>query len=169
MSRTTILVDTNVIIEAVRTGCWNALTGGLRVETVEECRDEAVRGDGRQRGYIPVSTEHLSRLAVVHPVSPHARAAFALRYPDALSMDKGERDLYAHAVERTEQGDDVWLLSSADKASVRAAVTLRLEGHLRSLDALIRQLGARPVVPLRRHHEESWLASHRIEYLLMRR
>jgi hypothetical protein len=36
---TVVLVDTNVIIEAIRTRCWNALTGGLRVETVAECRD----------------------------------------------------------------------------------------------------------------------------------
>jgi hypothetical protein len=29
-----VLVDTNVIIEAVRTECWPAITGGLHVETV---------------------------------------------------------------------------------------------------------------------------------------
>ena len=32
-----VLVDTNVIIEAHRTGAWAALVGGYSVETVEEC------------------------------------------------------------------------------------------------------------------------------------
>jgi hypothetical protein len=29
-----VLLDTNVIVEAVRTGTWTALVGGLIVETV---------------------------------------------------------------------------------------------------------------------------------------
>ncbi len=42
--RGTVLVDTNVILEAHRTGTWRALTGGYRVETVEECVTETQTG-----------------------------------------------------------------------------------------------------------------------------
>ena len=36
----TVFVDTNVILECHRVGSWRALTGGYRVETVDECVDE---------------------------------------------------------------------------------------------------------------------------------
>ena len=45
----TVLVDTNVILEAHRTGTWRALTGGYRVETVEECVTETQTGFQRRR------------------------------------------------------------------------------------------------------------------------
>lgn len=66
---TVVLVDTNVMIEAVRTRCWNALTGSLRLETVEECRDEAGRGSYGRSGYVAVSQGDLGRLSAVHPVT----------------------------------------------------------------------------------------------------
>jgi hypothetical protein len=37
--------DTNAIIEAVRTAVWNPISGGLRIETVEEVRQECLQGD----------------------------------------------------------------------------------------------------------------------------
>lgn len=55
---TVVLVDTNVVMEAVRTHCWNAMAGGLWVETVEECREEALRGD---RGHPPLLQQHTER------------------------------------------------------------------------------------------------------------
>lgn len=51
-----ILVDTNVIIEAVRTGCWAALTGQLRVETVVACRAPRPRAQPRAVNDAPHST-----------------------------------------------------------------------------------------------------------------
>jgi hypothetical protein len=38
------LVDTNVVIESHRVAAWRALTGGYRVETVEECVAETQIG-----------------------------------------------------------------------------------------------------------------------------
>lgn len=40
-----VLVDTMIVIEAVDTGCWNAITGQLRVATSMECAAELRRGD----------------------------------------------------------------------------------------------------------------------------
>lgn len=36
-----VLVDTNAVIEAVRTACWAAPAHHFRLETVEQCRTEA--------------------------------------------------------------------------------------------------------------------------------
>lgn len=163
-NRTPILVDTNVIIEAVRTGCWNALTGGAVIETVEECRDEALRGNDSRRGYIPVTAQHLTRISRIHAVAPLARATLADRYPAALSMDKGERDLFAHALERTEAGDSVWLLSSPDRASIKAALALAYGEQLRSLGGMMKKLGGAPAKPVLPNHEERWLQACLTEY-----
>ena len=89
---TVVLVDTNVVMEAVRTRCWNAVTGGLWVETVEECRDEALRGDRGRPGYLPVSEQDLARMRKVHPVSALERATFGMAYQEARNMDRGERE-----------------------------------------------------------------------------
>lgn len=165
---TVVLVDTNVVIEAIRTRCWNAVTGGLRVETVAECRDEARRGDRHRPGYVAVADEDLGRLATVHPVDDLERAMFGLGYPEAQNMDAGERDLFAHAYGRAARGDDVWILCSPDKASVRAAVALGWHDRLVSLGGLVSAVGARPGVPLAEHFGERWLSDFRTACLLGR-
>ena len=47
--RGTVPVDTDVILEAHRTGTWRALTGGYAVETVEDCVTETQTGFQRRR------------------------------------------------------------------------------------------------------------------------
>jgi hypothetical protein len=165
---TVVLVDTNVVIEAIRTKCWNAVTGGLRVETVAECRDEARRGDRHRTGYVAVTDEDLDRLAAVHRVDDLQRAMFGLGYPDAQNMDAGERDLFAHAYSRAADGDDVWILCSADKAAVRAAVALGWQDRLQSLGGVVAAVGARVSTPLADHFGERWLSDFRTACLLGR-
>lgn len=166
--KTTVLVDTNVIIEAVRTCTWNALTGAVRVETVQECRDEARRGDATRPSYVPVSDADLSRLHAVHPISKLDRAEYLLVDPEAASMDRGEQDLFAHAYQRAKAGDDLWVLCSSDKASIRAAIRIAIADQLKSLEAVCAAVGARPKEPLKPHHEELFLSKYRTEYLLDR-
>lgn len=69
-----VLMDTNAIIEAVRTRCWRAISNRFRVETVEECRDEARRGDAMNPAYVAVSENDLALLAAVHAVKNVDRA-----------------------------------------------------------------------------------------------
>ncbi|MFZ2492834.1 MAG: hypothetical protein WA208_15235 [Thermoanaerobaculia bacterium] len=159
----TLLVDTNVIIEAVRTGCWRAITGRFVVETVEECTLEAKRGEADRSGYVVVSDNDISRLALIHIVSEEQRAALVLEYPDASGMDPGERDLFAHARSRA---DETWVILSPDKASVRAAVRLGWPDRIRSLGALIQSTGTRPSQKLKRQFEEAWLVEWRTHFML---
>jgi hypothetical protein len=163
---TVVLVDTNIVLEAVRTKCWNAVSGGLRVETVEECRDEALRGDRGRPGYLPVKPEDLARIRTVYPVTAVERVTFAMAYPDAQNMDAGERDLFAHAYARVSRGDAVWILCSADRACVRAAVELRWHERMFSLASLAAAVGANPNPPLLAQHEERWLSQVRTKHLL---
>lgn len=163
-SSSIVLVDTNVIIEAVRVGCWTAVTGGLRVETVVACEEEArARPLDVPSSYVPVEPSDLERLAVIHPVSDLERAGLRLAYPDAHGMDRGEHDLMAHLHSADPERR---LLCSPDKASVRAAVHLGLADHLCSLDELVEHVGARAPKRLRRQFRRDWLRSFRTKVLL---
>ena len=81
-----------IVIEAVDTGCWNAITGQLSIATSTECAEELRRGEVSRTGYVPVTERDILR-ATVLDVSDEARVEFALRYPDAHRLDAGERDL----------------------------------------------------------------------------
>lgn len=166
LAKTVVLVDTNAIIEAVRTRTWNGLTGGMLIETVEECRDEAGRGDSTKPSYVVVSAADLGRMHRVHAVTPTHRADYLLTDTDAAGMDPGEQDLFAHALQRVKSGDVVWVLCSPDKASIRAAVRLHWADQLRSLEALAAAVGARPKAPFKPHFQELFLSKYRTEYLL---
>ncbi len=47
-----VFFDTNVIIEAFRVDCWNAICGTFVVETVEKCVEETLSGNPSDPGYV---------------------------------------------------------------------------------------------------------------------
>ena len=157
-----LLFDTNAIIEAVRVGCWNAITGGAAVFTVSACCAEALAGDSTA-GYVPVTKGDLGRLSAEYTVSDEERATFYLRYEDGDGMDEGERDLFAHALGR----DTMDLrICSPDRASVRAALELGWGDKLISLDEAIGLVGCKPRIRLESHFKTHWLAACRTQILL---
>ena len=149
-----ILVDTNVILECHRTGGWNALTGGYRIETVETCVAETQTGFQRRRPEQQISADALSRLADVAVVTDADRANAAVQDSHFAVLDPGERDLWAHALTRT----DAWALCGPDKASLRLGVRLGLRDRLVSLEELQTDIGYRPKTPLRDNYTVRWLA-----------
>jgi len=154
-----LLVDTNVLIEAVRTGCWRPITGQLALETVEACRREAVAGsESSIRGYVRVSEDDLARLRTVHRVDAVMRASFKLAYEDADALDVGEHDLFALAHANAE---DEWALISPDKAAIRAAMALGIGDGMVSLEDLVGRVGARPKPALKTQFTSQWLVSFR--------
>lgn len=163
MARAPYLFDTNAVIEAVRTGVWNAITGALRVETVEECREECLRGDELSDGYIQVGRAELDRMTRVHAVSQAERAKVLLmERSDALHP--GERDLFAFIV--SHPPGPVWWLCSPDQGCIRFAVAHGLSDRLISLQRVADEVGARSAKPLRRQFTERWLSGKRTGALL---
>ena len=150
-----------IVIEAVRTVCWNAITGRRQVVTVDTCADELRQGDSSMAAYVPVSEEQLAR-ATVEPLSPFARTAFRLRYPSADGMDAGERDLLALASTRL----DEFQICSCDKAAVRAAHALGWIDRVVSLEGLAQTVRARPNPALRNQFSESRLSEWRTKLQL---
>lgn len=148
-----VLVDTNVILEAYRTGSWRALTGGYSIETVEDCVTETQTGfQGRRPEQRIDARELRASLAAVHTVEFHERAELASRIPD-ITLDRGEASLWAHALNRP----DAWLLCGPDKASIRCGIQLGLHDRFVSLERLLYDVGYRPRPALRRAYTRRWL------------
>lgn len=156
-----LLVDTNIIIEAFRTRCWNALASHFAVETVEKCYEEALTGDPLRPGYVQVDPAHLRKgLSKRHAVGDLERAQLALTLTNAAALDAGERELFAHALARS----DAWLASCADRAAVNAALALGWEERVVSLERLAHSAGARS--GFKHHFTERWLSEVRTVYKL---
>lgn len=166
LHQTVVLVDNCTIIEAVRTEIWKRLTGSVRVETVEKCREEALAGDTASFGYIEVTQDDLQRISSVHVVSQREVDQYLAHDPDAVDMDEGEQMLFAHAFARLQCGDQLWILTSSDKATIRAAVRINIHDALRSLEELADAADARPRSALDYQHRAKFLQRFRAEYLL---
>jgi hypothetical protein len=81
-SKVRVFVDTNIILEAFRTGCWTAICQHYAIETVEKCIEEARTGDPTDPRRIPVDRDVLvAGLAGRHSVSNRERVDLVLAYP----------------------------------------------------------------------------------------
>jgi hypothetical protein len=160
-----VLVDTNIIIEAVRTGCWNALRAYFSIETVDKCCEEARTGDLRRPGYVVVDDNALRDRLRVHRPTPLELSALDLRESEGRRLDPGERHLWAHAFAR----NDAWLACCCDNAAIRVAVRLGWEDRLKSLEELAHAAGANPAVAkLKEQFHTARLSATRTAALLER-
>jgi hypothetical protein len=150
-----VLVDTNAILECWRVGAWRALTGGYRVETVEDCMTETQTGYQRRRPEQQIEAQALrGSLAAIHAVEDRERVAAVVRDSMFSYLDVGEQSLWAHALSRT----DAWVLCGPDKASLRFGVRLGLRDRLVALEDLLRDAGHRPATALRSAYTSGWHA-----------
>ena len=156
-----VLLDTNVVIEAVRTNRWNAISGGLTLETVKECESEIYSGK-RWQIEVPIPPDLSDGFAAIHDVSESERAALYAAAPRAMSIDAGERDLLAHALARRDPG--MWVLASPDKAAIATAVQAGIQDQLVSLEQILNAVGVG--ADLRFHFTTSWLTAERTKALL---
>ncbi len=147
-----VLVDTTLLIEAHRTGCLAALAVGYRLQTVEECVIETQNG-ATTRAVVQQIDETLlrSQLDAVHAVTDSDRARVAA--VGGPIIDDGERDLWAHALGRT----DTWIVCGPDRASMRFGVRAKQRDRLVALEPLLKGIGHTPKEALREHYRQAWL------------
>ena len=163
--RASVLVDTNTVIEAHRTGSWRALTGGYRVETVEDCVTETQTGYQRRRPEQRIDLVELrQRLAAVHSVEDLQRARLAIAAA-GIALDVGEAALWAHTVSR----NDDWVLCGPDRASLRCGVRLGFRERLVALEGLLDAIGCRPRGDLREAYRTRWHRQRVADLLLAER
>lgn len=156
-------MDTNVVLEAHRTGCWVPLAKYFALHTVTKVVEET------QTGYQNRNPEHWidetvlrRQLTHVEQVTELQRVAFNMAHGHP-ALDPGERDLlvYAETLDAP-----AWLLNSPDMAAVRFAHHLGWIDRLVSLGAMSAHLKARLGRDLRDHYTESWLSRKRTDLLL---
>lgn len=147
-----VLVDTNVLLEGHNIGCWAALAGGFLLETVEECVRETQTGFQRRSPEKQINEQALrGALHAVHEVTDQQRAQVLVK--GGWALDAGERDLWAHALTRT----DTWILCGPDRASMRFGYENGARERLVSLGELLTRLRFTPSAKLRPHFEKYWL------------
>ncbi len=160
-SRQIVYVDTNVVIEAVDTGCWGALLNKFDVRTVAEVRRETRAGNRLIKSYVEVDQAQFDAKVIVAEVTKVQLAEAQLRNPLLNQIDPGERHLLAYVVT---QDKNALLLTTGDRAAVRAACALGLDDRLRSLEELASACGQKPAVA--DWFTKKWLSKVKTEFLL---
>jgi hypothetical protein len=134
--------------------------------------DETQRGDTTRRKYVVVEKEMLlSTLTSVHDITEKNRADFMIRLKalhPKIEMDAGERDLLAHILAHEKPAPDILVLTTSDRAAIRACCTLQWGDCLVSLERLLKDAGSPPksLAQLEGHDREAWLIQVRTGFRL---
>lgn len=160
MPRMRVFVDTNIILEAFRTGCWAAICERFDVETVEKCIEEALTGNPDDPRRIHVDRETLvDGLAARHAVGNRELADLRLNHPGCSGLDDGELHLLAWLHAQGLIGQVLVLVSTADKAAIVATGRLGGLDSLASLEQLAQDAGVSrgQLDSLANHYRSRWL------------
>lgn len=174
-SKPRVFLDTNIIIEAFRIGCWNEICEHCSIETVEKCIEEAMTGDQCDPQRVNIDGNQLnSRISAVYPVSISMRMQFLEKYPNGEGLDDGELYLLAYlsANNLFEDADAMVLLSTADRAAI--VVAADLVGDPNGLDLLVSLeciagrsgVSQRKCRMMKKHYLKEWLNTVKTELLM---
>ena len=155
-----VLIDTNVILEAHRTACWNHLAGFFVLKTVDACVVECETGNQQRGVAVPVDIPLLRASAHIERSTPRQIAELRFRLAGKVSLDPGEESLIAYACRHA----NAWVICSPDKAAVRACFILGFQDRVVALEDLTESSGI--AVDLRRNYTRNWLANFRTDLLL---
>lgn len=159
----TVLVDTNVVLEAHRVGCWIPLANYFQLRTVGMVIEETQTGfQNRSPEQTIRQAELVASLAQVDEISEIQRVDFNLRHGHP-TLDAGERDLLILA---ETLGNNAWLLNSPDMAAVRFAHVQGWLDRLVSLEAMNRHIKGRLGSDLQYNYTERWLSGKKTDLLL---
>jgi len=157
-----VLADTMVIIEAHRTNCWRLLVNNFKMDTVEKCVEECETGNQRIRNPVPVDITTLIRDLHPRKVGLHELTSFILKYPEAQSLDPGEKELLTYAM--TVSG--AFYICSPDKMCMRVGHMLGIVDSFISLQELIMSACPGHNASLRYNYTKQWLEGYRTEIKL---
>lgn len=157
----TVLIDTTVIIEAHKKGCWASLVKSFSFHTVESCVVESVTGDLRKKDRVKIDNDVLRGQLIVHKAEERDYLMAALKSNRFDRLDDGEKELMAYAYEHLR---DAWFVSSQDAACIRVGHELGFLERFVSLEELAVIIGLN--VQFERHFGNKWLERLRTELRL---
>lgn len=160
MEKTRIFVDTNVILEANRIGCWVSLCNRYSIETVEKCIEEVLTGSLDDPNRVHVDRDILvNNLKSRHPVSKKDVQNLYSRDPDCSGLDAGELHLFAYILMQRILPNGLILISTADKPAIEATGRLGWLDSLVSLEHIAQEAGSRQaqINKLKQQYSTRWL------------
>jgi hypothetical protein len=169
MAKTRVFIDTNIIIEAFRTGCWTAICNKFDIETVDKCVEEALTGNPDDPGYVHIDRDALLEgLAGRYQVGKLELANLVLSHPSCHGLDDGELYLLAWLHAQGLLPNALILVSTADKAAIVATGNIGWLDSLTSLEHLANESGVThgQINALARHYRAGWLDEIRIKIRL---
>lgn len=169
MPKIRVFADTNVILEAFRTGTWTAICQAYSIETVEKCIEEALTGDPNQPGRIPVDPATLiDGLAARHQIGKRELINLVLKYPHCQGLDDGELHLLAWLYANGLLPNALILVSTADKAAIVATNKLGWMDSLTSLEQIAQKSGVTrsQIDNLAQHYRADWLEEIKVKVIL---
>lgn len=169
MAKTRVFIDTNIIIEAFRTGCWTAICNKFAVETVDKCVEEALTGNPDDPGRVHIDKDALLEgLAGRHQIGKLELANLVLSHPSCHGLDDGELHLIAWLHAQGLLPDALILVSTADKAAIVATGNIGWLDSLTSLEHLANESGVThgQINSLAGHYRAGWLDEIRLKIRL---
>jgi hypothetical protein len=154
-------VDTNVVIECHRVGCWGAITSNLKLATVDQVIQECGTGGGNPN-YVVVNVVSVREDVDSRSVTKKELVELRLQLCGRVSLDPGEEHLLARAI----QDPTSWHICSPDNALVRGCWILNRLDRVISLEELLEVIGHIAKIPLKRQYTKSWLVGKRTDLLL---
>lgn len=172
MEKIRVFADTNVILEAFRTGCWPAISSHtgcwpaisshFAIETVQKCVEETLTGNSDDPRHVSVPPADLNAgLAGRHPVTRMDIASLVLTHPACGTLDDGEKHLFAWLFANQPLPSKIIVITTADKAALVASHRLGWLDSTTSLEDLARKAGVGRVKldALALQYREDWLSS----------
>ncbi len=162
MQKIRVFADTNVILEAFRTGCWTAICSHFAIETVEKCVEETLTGNPGDPRHVPVPPTDLhGGLAGRYPVTRKELASLVLAHPSCTTLDDGEKHLLAWLLANKLLPSATIVVTTADKAALVASHGLGWLDCAVSLEDLARKagVGRTNLDALALQYREDWLSS----------
>lgn len=140
MPKIRVFVDTNVILESFRTGCWSSIANHFSIETVEKCVEETLTGNpGDPRHFSVPNSDLTAGLSGQHKVSRKELASLVLSNPSCNTLDDGEKHLFAWLYTNQLALSQLIVVSTADKAALVASNAVGWLDCMISLEELARQ------------------------------
>lgn len=162
-----VFVDTNIIIEAFRINCWMSLCSSYAIETVEKCIEEARTGNPETHNHIKINDEKLYKgFADRHKANSLDIATLIDEYPNCQGLDDGELHLFAWLHAQKILPNPQLIISTADKAAIRAANEIGWIDQIKSLEELLQGSDKTKIKLLRQHFSVAWLKKIKTDFLL---
>ncbi len=169
MPKIRVFAGTNVILESFRTGCWKAISNHFAIETVEKCIEETLTGDPTDPRHVAVTPAELhAGLTARHPVTRRDLAALVTSQPGCMTLDDGEKHLFAWLHASKLLPSNVIVVTTADKAALVASNGLGWISCITSLEHLACKAGVGRVNldALALQYREDWLSSIKTKIML---